>query len=577
MITFETIRYKNFLSSGNNFTEITLNTHTNNVIIGKNGAGKSTLLDALTFVLFNKPFRKINKPQLLNTINGKDCCVEVEFSVGKRKYKVIRGMKPNLFEVYIDGEMMNQDAATGDQQKFLEQNILKLNFKSFTQIVVLGSSTFVPFMQLPLASRREIIEDLLDIQVFSTMNTNLKDRMKQLNDDIRFVEKDADLVKHRIEIQEDLIKELETQSDNIITDKKIKIDHWNKQTDELLEKNQEYSSYISRRNADLFDSTKLSNKYDNLKEFKVKFKTKIDNLSKENKFYTENDSCPTCKQGLDERFKLDKIASNDKSIQETQDAWIVLEEQITEVKDQINEFKQVSADIQVHNNLIDKNNGLINHMRKQIKELEVEIETILNGKNNSSKERDQLNKLIEQKNDLEKVLATYKEDKDYYSVAANLLKDTGIKTRIIKRYLPVMNKLINQYLQQMDFFVNFTLSESFEETIKSRYRDDFSYSSFSEGEKSRIDIALMLTWRSVAKLKNSVDTNLLVLDEIFDSSLDSTGTDELSYILRNFTNDLNLFIISHREHMVEKFDRVLKFNKVKNFSKMEEVTNAVEV
>jgi len=573
MITFETIRYKNFLSSGNNFTEITLNTHTNNVIIGKNGAGKSTLLDALTFVLFNKPFRKINKPQLLNTINGKDCCVEVEFSVGKRKYKVIRGMKPNLFEVYIDGEMMNQDAATGDQQKFLEQNILKLNFKSFTQIVVLGSSTFVPFMQLPLASRREIIEDLLDIQVFSTMNTNLKDRMKQLNDDIRFVEKDVDLVKHRIEIQEDLIRELETQSDNIIADKKVKIDHWNQQSDELLQKNEEYSSYISRRNADLFDSTKLSNKYDNLKEFKVKFENKIFNLNKENKFYSENDSCPTCKQGLDERFKLDKIASNNNSIKETQDAWVVLEEQITEVKDQINEFKQVSADIQVHNNLIDKNNGLINHMRKQVKELESEIQSILDGKNNSSKEQDQLNKLIEQKNNLGKVLATHKEDKDYYSVAANLLKDTGIKTRIIKRYLPVMNKLINQYLQQMDFFVNFTLSESFEETIKSRYRDDFSYSSFSEGEKSRIDIALMLTWRSVAKLKNSVDTNLLVLDEIFDSSLDSTGTDELSYILRNFANDLNLFIISHREHMVEKFDRVLKFDKVKNFSKMEELTN----
>jgi DNA repair exonuclease SbcCD ATPase subunit len=577
MITFETIRYKNFLSSGNNFTEITLNTHTNNVIIGKNGAGKSTLLDALTFVLFNKPFRRINKPQLLNTINGKDCCVEVEFSVGKRKYKVIRGMKPNLFEVYIDGEMMNQDAATGDQQKFLEQNILKLNFKSFTQIVVLGSSTFVPFMQLPLASRREIIEDLLDIQVFSTMNTNLKDRMKQLNDDIRFVEKDVDLVKHRIEIQEDLIKELETQSDNIIADKKVKIDHWNKQSDELLRKNEEYSSYISRRNADLFDSTKLSNKYDNLKEFKVKFENKIFNLNKENKFYSENDSCPTCKQGLDERFKLDKIASNNNSIKETQDAWVVLEEQITEVKDQINEFKQVSADIQVHNNLIDKNNGLINHMRKQVKEFESEIQSILDGKNNSSKEQDQLNKLIEQKNNLEKVLATHKEDKDYYSVAANLLKDTGIKTRIIKRYLPVMNKLINQYLQQMDFFVNFTLSESFEETIKSRYRDDFSYSSFSEGEKSRIDIALMLTWRSVAKLKNSVDTNLLVLDEIFDSSLDSTGTDELSYILRNFSDDLNLFIISHREHMVEKFDRVLRFNKVKNFSKMEELNNAVEV
>ena len=577
MILFKKIRYKNFLSSGNNFTEITLNTHQNNIIVGGNGAGKSTILDALTFVLFNKPFRKINKPQLLNSINSKDCCVEVEFSVGKKEYKVVRGMKPNIFEVYVDDSMLNQDAATGDQQKFLEQNILKLNYKSFTQIVVLGSSTFVPFMQLPLASRREIIEDLLDIQVFSTMNTNLKDRMKQLNDDIRFAEKDLELVRHRIESQEDLIKELESQSDNIINDKKDKITKLDKQSYELLEKNEEYNSYISIRQNDLSDGDKLSKKHDNLKEFKIKFKNKVDILYKENQFYAENDNCPTCKQDLDERFKLDKIAKNSSSIKETETAWEKLETEITNIKQQISEFKEVSTDIQQHYALIDKNNSLINHLRKQIKELESEIQEISDSKNNTSKEQEQLDNLIKQKNAHEQILSAHKENKDYYSVAANLLKDTGIKTRIIKLYLPVMNKLINQFLHQMDFFVNFTLSESFEETIKSRYRDDFSYSSFSEGEKSRIDIALMLTWRSVAKLKNSVDTNLLILDEIFDSSLDSTGTDELSFILRNFTNDLNLFIISHREHMVEKFDRVLKFNKVKNFSKMEEVTNAVEV
>jgi len=573
MIVFETIRYKNFLSSGNNFTEIKLNTHGNNVIIGKNGAGKSTILDALTFVLFNKPFRKINKPQLVNTINGKDCCVEVEFSVGKKSYKIIRSMKPNKFEVYVDGEMLNQDAAVADQQKFLEQTILKLNYKSFTQIVVLGSSTFVPFMQLPLASRRDIIEDLLDIQVFSTMNANLKDRMKQVNDDIRFKDKDLELVKHRIESQEDLIKQLETQSDKLIENKRRKISALIDQSESIREENLEQENYITHRHSDLVDGDKLSKKYDNLKEFKVKFKTKITNLNKELLFYNNNDVCPTCKQNLDPEFKEKKIDKNKESISETEKAWSVLDQQITEVKNQISEFKNVSNDIQSKYSIIDKNNGIINHINRQIRDLEGEIKSITDGKNNSSKEQEQLKELQEQKEAHEQTLFLHKETKDYFSVAANLLKDTGIKTRIIKRYLPVMNKLINQYLQQMDFFVNFTLSESFEETIKSRYRDDFSYSSFSEGEKSRIDIALMLTWRSVAKLKNSVDTNLLILDEIFDSSLDSTGTDELSYILRNFTSDLNLFIISHREHMVEKFDRVLKFDKVKNFSKMEEMTN----
>ena len=573
MIIFETIRYKNFLSSGNNFTEIKLNTHGNNVIIGKNGAGKSTILDALTFVLFNKPFRKINKPQLVNTINGKDCCVEVEFSVGKKSYKIIRSMKPNKFEVYVDGEMMNQDAAAADQQKFLEQTILKLNYKSFTQIVVLGSSTFVPFMQLPLASRRDIIEDLLDIQVFSTMNSNLKDRMKQVNDDIRFKDKDLELVKHRIESQEELIKELETQSDNLIQHKEQKISSLVEQSESIRLTNLAQEDAITSIQRDLPDGNKLSKKYDNLKEFKVKFKTKLSNLNKELLFYSNNDKCPTCKQHIDSDFKESKINKNKESISETEEAWGVLDEQISDVKVQIDKFKEISNDIRTRYSAIDKNNGIINHINRQIRDLEGEIKSIKDSKNNSSKEQEQLESLQEQKLAHEQTLFLHKETKDYFSVAANLLKDTGIKTRIIKRYLPVMNKLINQYLQQMDFFVNFTLSESFEETIKSRYRDDFSYSSFSEGEKSRIDIALMLTWRSVAKLKNSVDTNLLILDEIFDSSLDSTGTDELSYILRNFTNDLNLFIISHREHMVEKFDRVLKFDKVKNFSKMEELTN----
>lgn len=577
MIIFKTIRFKNFLSTGNNFSEISLNTHRNNIIVGTNGAGKSTILDALTFVLFNKPFRKINKPQLVNSINGKECVVEVEFSIGKKNYKVVRGIKPNIFEVYVNDKMLNQDAATGDQQQFLEQTILKLNYKSFTQIVVLGSSTFVPFMQLPLASRREIIEDLLDIQVFSIMNTNLKERMKRLADDIRFTENNIDLVNHKIEVQTSMIKELETKSESFIKDKQTKIEDCISKSEFLLSENQDLNQYISQKQFQLNDQDEIVSKFDNLKEFKFKFKNKINNLTKENTFYKGNDNCPTCKQGIDERFKLDKINKNTDTLKETEIAWEKLEEEIEKVQKQLTTFKTISLDITSKNSQIDKNNSLINHLQTQVKELEKEIEDLCLQKNNTGQEYKVLEQLKKELSDYKEVLVTHKETSNYYSVASTLLKDTGIKTRIIKRYLPVMNKLINQYLQQMDFFVNFTLSESFEESIKSRHRDEFSYSSFSEGEKSRIDIALMLTWRSVAKLKNSMDTNLLILDEIFDSSLDSTGTDELSFILRNFTNDVNLFIISHREHMVEKFDRVLKFNKVKNFSKMEEVTNAMEV
>jgi len=577
MIIFKTIRFKNFLSSGNNFTEISLNSHSNNIIIGTNGAGKSTILDALTFGLFNKPFRKINKPQLVNSINGKDCLVEIEFCIAKKEYKVIRGMKPNVFEVYVNGKMLDQDAATVDQQKFLEQTILKLNYKSFTQIVVLGSSTFVPFMQLPLASRREIIEDLLDIQVFSIMNTNLKERMKQLMDDIRLTDSNIDLAKHKIGTQKNLIVELENKSDSIVLDKSNKIDEFSKQSNLLLKENKDLNIYITEKQSLLDNQDKISNKFDNLKEIKYKFKNKVSNLIKENKFYNENDNCPTCKQILDESFKLEKIAKNSSTLKETENAWTELETEMQKVGEQLDNFKIINSDIQTRYLQIDKNNSMINHLQRQITQLEKEIDDVQDQKNTSNKEKEVLEKLNSQLVAYEEILIDYKQNKDYYSLCSNLLKDTGIKTKIIKRYLPVMNKLINQFLQQMDFFVNFTLSESFEETIKSRYRDDFSYPSFSEGEKSRIDIALMLTWRSIAKLKNSVDTNLLILDEIFDSSLDNTGTDELSFILRNFTTDVNLFIISHREHMVDKFDRVLKFNKVKNFSKMEELTNAMEV
>ena len=421
MILFKKIRYKNFLSSGNNFTQVNLNTHQSNIIVGTNGAGKSTILDALTFVLFNKPFRKVNKPQLVNSINGKDCRVEVEFSIGKKEYKIIRGMKPNLFEVYVDDVMLNQDAANSDQQKFLEQNILKLNYKSFTQIVVLGSSTFVPFMQLPLASRREIIEDLLDIQVFSTMNNNLKDRMKQLNDDIRFTEKDLDLVNHRIETQESLIRELETQSDNRIKEKETKISTLLEEENSILNQNGVLNQYVLDKTADLVNENNFIKKYDNLRNFKIKFKNKINNLTKENKFYESNNSCPTCKQDLDESFKLKKIETNSKSLKETEDAWGKLEEEIEKVTIEISKCNEINKDIQEKNSEVSKNNSLIRRIQKQISELESEILKIQKNKDSESDEKNQLLTLQQTKQDYEKVLSEHKENKDYYSVAANLL------------------------------------------------------------------------------------------------------------------------------------------------------------
>ena len=424
MIIFKTIRFKNFLSTGNNFTEISLNSHRNNIIVGTNGAGKSTILDALTFGLFNKPFRKINKPQLVNSINCKECSVEIEFSVSKKEYKVIRGMKPNIFEVYVNGKMLDQDAAIVDQQKFLEQNILKLNYKSFTQIVVLGSSTFIPFMQLPLASRREIIEDLLDIQVFSIMNTNLKERTKRLVDDMRVTENNIDLVKHKIETQENLIKELESKSDSIVLDKSNKIDQFFKQSNFLLEENEDLNIYISEKQSELSGQDKLSSKFDNLKEYKFKFKNKISNLTKENQFYNQNDNCPTCKQILDESFKLEKIAKNYSALKETENAWTELENEMQKVEKQLDNFKKINSDIQNKYSQIDKNNSMINHLQIEINQLEKEINDVQDQKNSSNKEREVLDKLNLQLNSYEEMFITHKQNKDYYNLCSNLLKDT---------------------------------------------------------------------------------------------------------------------------------------------------------
>jgi DNA repair exonuclease SbcCD ATPase subunit len=577
VITFKKIKYKNFLSTGQQFTEIELNSCRNTILIGSNGAGKSTILDALTFALFNKPFRKINKPQLVNSVNNKECLVEVEFKIGSTDWLVRRGMKPNIFEIYKDGTMLGQNADAKEDQDYLEQKILKLNFKSFTQIVVLGSSTFVPFMQLPAAQRREIIEDLLDIKIFSSMNVILKERVKSLLDEIKDISRDVDILENKIEVQQKYIESLKQQNNNQIESKENKLQEFyseiednTKQLDLLYKQidtlQQEYNSFGD-----------LNHKIKQLEKYKNKFSITKDSAVENKKFYEHNDSCPTCNQSLTSQIKLENISQSESQIKKMKSAISEVDEEINKIQEILEKKSNVLEQINFLNTKTNTFTHSNNHITKIIKDINQEILDIKNNSGNIENELSNLNTLIDQKNNNQTKLNEYQKQKINYSIISNLLKDTGIKTKIIKRYLPVMNKTINDYLQSMDFYVNFTLNESFEETIKSRFRDEFSYSSFSEGEKARIDIALMLTWRTIAKLKNSMDTNLLILDEIFDSSLDSSATDELSYILRTFTDNLNLFIISHREHMTDKFHRVLKFKKIKNFSKMEEVKNAVEV
>ena len=577
MIVFKKLRYKNFLSTGQQFTEISLNSCRNTILVGSNGAGKSTILDALTFVLFNKPFRKINKNQLINSINAKDCLVEVEFSIGSVDWLIKRGIKPNIFEIYKNGNMLGQNSDIKDDQNYLEQKILKLNFKSFTQIVVLGSSTFVPFMQLPAAARREIIEDLLDIKIFSSMNLIMKERVKVLSDSIKDITREIDLIENKIELQENYIKTLKQQSNIQIENKENKIKELNEEIKSNESKIDELKVLIETLQTEYQSLGTPEKKLKELEKYKTKFSHKHDEYSNYKKFFEENDVCPKCNQTITDTIKHQHIEENENQVLKMLNAIESVNKEIGAVETVIEQKSNLLSEINSNNH---RTNTYVNNnlqLSRVIKDINNEITDIQQNSGNVHEEDKKLNNLKEEKLKTENILLEHNKEKTNYSFVSNLLKDSGIKTKIIKRYLPIMNKMINDYLQSMDFYVNFTLNESFEESIKSRFRDEFSYSSFSEGEKARIDIALMLTWRAVAKLKNSMDTNLLILDEIFDSSLDSTATDELSCILRTFTDDVNLFIISHREHMTDKFHRVLKFKKTKNFSKMEEVINAVEV
>jgi len=570
MIIFSKCRWKNFLSTGNAFTEIDLTRSTNTLIVGHNGAGKSSILDALTFGLFGKPFRKINKPQLVNSINNANTVVEIEFSIGKKQYKIIRGIKPNVFEIYCDSILVNQDAKVKDYQEHLEKFILKLNYKSFTQVVILGSASFVPFMQLSPADRRSIIEDLLDIQIFSSMNTIVKNRISTIKDEQKTVEYNTKLINEKITLQKQNIEEHKKnhlveidKKSKEITDNDAYLKKVAKDIALIQKHNQQLSDQIADKSAVTSRNTKLLT-------LQSKFGDSVKKLNKEISFYENNDNCPTCQQTIAEETKDKHVTEKQLKITEIGTATTKLEEEIENVCKRLDEIDSIQKHITAHNSEVIKLNTQVTSINafnaKLLKEIE-ELKSRTSSNENDDEKLKTLNLELQESTALAEKLSM---DKHYHEYAASLLKDTGIKTKIIKQYLPVMNKLINKYLTAMDFFVNFNLNESFEETIKSRHRDEFSYASFSEGEKMRIDLALLFTWRQIAKMKNSVSTNLLVLDEVFDSSLDGVGTEEFLKLLNSLDTNTNVFVISHKgDQLFDKFRSIIKFTKKNNFSQIE--------
>lgn len=570
MILFKTIKWRNFLSTGNQFTEVDFQDAKTNLIVGTNGSGKSTILDALTFVLYNKPFRKINKPQLINSVNEKDCLVEIEFSIGNKEYKVVRGIKPNIFEIWIDGKVQDQDSAAQDQQKKLEEGILKLNYKSFTQTVILGSATFVPFMQLTSSNRREIVEDLLDIKIFSTMNNLLKDRIRRTNELVREYSIKKDMIEDKIEMQQNFITNLDESGKERIQKKEDNIKNIENEIDELNTENEATLVTIQRDlQPKLEELSSTNSTLKKLNSIKAKLEQKIQTLVSDHKFFQENTVCPTCTQSIEEQFRLDKIVDIEGKSKELNEGYRELEDTINVEQEKDAQFLSYSTEINKLNNDITTNNVKINGLNKQIRNLGHEIQEIAEQIQNRNSERKALENLIKDLEKIEKDRSNEKEQISYYEFAHSLMKDGGVKSKIIKKYLPLMNQQINKYLQMMDFYINFTLDEEFKEVIKSPVHEDFSYESFSEGEKMRIDLSLLFTWRDIAKLRNSASTNLLILDEIFDSSLDGAGTDFFTNIIRYVIQDAHVFVISHKtDDLMDKFDRVMKFDKVKGFSKL---------
>ena len=568
MIYFNDIRWKNFLSTGNTFTEIKLNKEQTTLIVGENGAGKSTLLDALSFVLYGKPFRKINKPQLLNSINKKDLVVEIEFSIGPGLYKVIRGIKPAVFEVYKNGNLLNQSATERDYQEILEKQILKLNHKSFCQVVVLGSASFVPFMQLTAQARREVIEDLLDIQIFSTMNLLLKQRVSTNNTSLLLIDKESEMTSEKIKMQQSYNEAMQKNVDEQLSKLRSDLRVISEQIDQEKSLADDYDEKMQKLTQEIIDVEAVEKKQSKVVLYERNLQAKIDRLREEIKFLENHDDCPTCQQLIDRAFKSTTIDTKLHSCTETEQGLVQLKEEADKVNARLAEIRNINSTITdlsikriTHTNTV---KGLIAQGKKVAKDIE-EVQQKSTGMADASA-LIELEKLfeeqVEQKSELLK-------DRDAYSAATVILKDTGIKARIIKQYIPIINKLINKYLAAMDFFVMFELDENFNETIKSRFRDDFSYASFSEGEKMRINLAILFTWRAIAKLRNSASTNVLILDEVLDGSLDSNGTDEFLKILNNLTIDTNTYIISHKvDQMHDKFSSVIRFEKHKNFSRI---------
>jgi DNA repair exonuclease SbcCD ATPase subunit len=568
MILFKTIRWKNFLSTGNQYTEVDFTTNKTNLIIGTNGAGKSTVLDALTFSLFGKPFRKINKPQLINSVNEKDCRVEVEFSIGNIEWKVIRGIKPALFEIWRNDTALDQSSAALDQQKWLEQNVLKMNYKSFTQIVILGSSTFVPFMQLSAAHRREVIEDLLDIKIFSSMNVVIKEKIRQAKEEIKVLELKKESLLDKVKMQQEFIEELENRGKKDIDDKNVSIVSLTEEIDHLVEDNTSLEEPLYEYIREQDKLVGYAEKLRKLGNLKGKISQKVSTITKEHKFFTENTVCPTCTQSIEETFRINRINDAQSKAKELQSGYKELEEAIKEEEERERQFTALSKEITKLTNGISQNNIKINGLRRQIRNVEKEIQVLTENLANRNTEHEKLESFKDNLKTTYDELASKKDTINYYDFSYSLLKDGGVKSKIIKKYLPLINQQVNRYLQMMDFYINFTLDEEFNETVQSPIHEDFSYASFSEGEKQRIDLALLFTWREVARMKNSVNTNLMILDEIFDSSLDSTGTEEFLKIIRYVVKDANIFVISHKTGLEDKFESVIKFEKVKGFSRM---------
>ena len=568
MILFEKVRWRNFLSTGNQNTEINFTNHSTNLVIGTNGAGKSTMLDALTFALFGKPFRKINKPQLINTVNEKDCVVEVEFSIGTTNWKVIRGIKPNLFEIHKDGSALNQSAAALDQQKWLEQNVLKMNYKSFTQIVILGSSTFVPFMQLTASNRREVIEDLLDIRIFSSMNNLIKDKIRVIREETKVLELKKESLSDKVRMQKNFIEELECRGKENVKQKENKIQELLVEENNLMNDNALIEEDIFKLNKDIEGVTGATSKLRKLGNLKGKISNKVATITKEHKFFTENTVCPTCDQSIEETFRINRINDAQNKAKELQSGYKELEEAIKEEEERERQFTILSKEITSLTHGISQNNTKIAGCQRQVRDLESEIQRVTDNLANRNTEHEKLETFKDNLKTTYDDLTTRKETINYYDFSYSLLKDGGVKSKIIKKYLPLINQQVNRYLQMMDFYINFTLDEEFNETVQSPIHENFSYSSFSEGEKMRIDLALLFTWREVARMKNSVNTNLLIMDEVFDSSLDGFGTEEFLKIIRFVIKDANIFVISHKESLHDKFDTVMRFEKVKGFSRM---------